>query len=281
MVYTYREGVIVPFARKHIKELMVAIAALFIATIAATGLRADALTVAGCSFDDSVAGVWSLESDCTSSAQINVPAGTTVEGNGYTISPSFTKTSNSNNSAIGIINADGVTINDLTIDGSGGTALHGVHAYVSDNINLNDVTLLDNDRSGLVVNGSIVTVENITTGGNGWHGINVDLGGGVTGPAVLTVNGTSAQTDALHIYLDDSTKDVSVVDTESQYVASHPGAQPNDLLYTLKSTLGSDSCKKGGWATFTSPAFKNQGQCVANFNHHDGVGQDDKHAKNR
>lgn len=27
-------------------------------------------------------------------------------------------------------------------------------------------------------------------------------------------------------------------------------------------------CKKGGWKTFTNPAFKNQGQCVAYVNHH-------------
>jgi len=34
-------------------------------------------------------------------------------------------------------------------------------------------------------------------------------------------------------------------------------------------------CKGGGWKTFTSPSFKNQGQCVAYVNHHDGRGQDD------
>lgn len=27
-------------------------------------------------------------------------------------------------------------------------------------------------------------------------------------------------------------------------------------------------CKKGGWKTFTSPSFKNQGRCIAYFNHH-------------
>jgi hypothetical protein len=26
-------------------------------------------------------------------------------------------------------------------------------------------------------------------------------------------------------------------------------------------------CKKGGWKTFTSPSFKNQGQCVSHFRH--------------
>lgn len=29
-------------------------------------------------------------------------------------------------------------------------------------------------------------------------------------------------------------------------------------------------CKKGGWKTFTNPSFKNQGRCIAYFNHHRG-----------
>ena len=28
-----------------------------------------------------------------------------------------------------------------------------------------------------------------------------------------------------------------------------------------------DQCKKGGWKSFSSPSFKNQGQCVSWFNH--------------
>ena len=35
-------------------------------------------------------------------------------------------------------------------------------------------------------------------------------------------------------------------------------------------------CKKGGWRRFTNPSFKNQGQCVAYVNHHDGKGKDDE-----
>jgi Tol biopolymer transport system component len=35
-------------------------------------------------------------------------------------------------------------------------------------------------------------------------------------------------------------------------------------------------CKKGGWRNFTNPSFKNQGQCVAYVNHHDGRGSDDE-----
>ena len=38
-----------------------------------------------------------------------------------------------------------------------------------------------------------------------------------------------------------------------------------------------DQCKQGGWQTFNNPSFKNQGQCVAYVNHHDGKGKDDTH----
>ncbi|HET7386348.1 MAG TPA: hypothetical protein VFJ19_06745 [Nocardioidaceae bacterium] len=37
-------------------------------------------------------------------------------------------------------------------------------------------------------------------------------------------------------------------------------------------------CKHGGYADFTDPSFKNQGQCIAYANHHDGRGNDDNHA---
>ena len=42
----------------------------------------------------------------------------------------------------------------------------------------------------------------------------------------------------------------------------------NDTKYTFRDAvvLGSkDDCKKGGWATSTSPVFKNQGDCVSYF----------------
>jgi hypothetical protein len=37
-----------------------------------------------------------------------------------------------------------------------------------------------------------------------------------------------------------------------------------------------DQCKNGGWTRFTDPPFKNQGECVAYVNHHDGAGKDDE-----
>ena len=45
--------------------------------------------------------------------------------------------------------------------------------------------------------------------------------------------------------------------------------------YVAQVPMTAADCKRGGWKTFTSPGFKNQGQCVAYVNHHDGRGQDD------
>lgn len=164
--------------------------------------------------------------------QANLGSGVTLDGNGYTITSPFTKTNNSNNSAIRPFSD--TIIRDVTFEGSGGTNLHGINVYVADNVFIENVTL-KNYRSGLVVNGSEVIVNNITTAGNSWHGINVDQGSGVTQPAVLTVNGVSDQTDALHIYLDKfATADVTVNDTNGQYDSSDDVAKTGDRLYQLK-----------------------------------------------
>ena len=197
--------------------------------------RSNALTnVSGCDFDNTAAGVWSLQADCTTSSIINVPAGTTLEGNGHTITSAFSKTDNDNNAAIGIVGADGVTINNLTVDGTGGTQLHGINVFESNGLTINDVTIQDMNRTGLVVNGSGVTVNNITTANNGWHGVNVDQGTGVTSPAVLTVNGTSTHNESAQIYVDNTLEQVTVIDAENQYVVSANAAKANDALYTLK-----------------------------------------------
>jgi len=76
---------------------------------------------------------------------------------------------------------------------------------------------------------------------------------------VLTVNGTSTQTEAhgVDIFVDDTAKNVSVVDTNSQYsVTDYPPA----AVYTLLPT-SMNECKDGGWQ-YLAP-LKNQGACVS------------------
>ena len=168
-----------------------------------------------------------LTSDLTTTSQQTLTKSVTINGNGHTLSPTFTKTDNSNNAALGI-QSDNVTVNNLIVDGASGTTLHGINVFESDNVVLNNVTTKDNDRSGLCVNGSKVTVSSITTANNGWHGINVDKPG-----AVLTVNGTSHHTDTLPIYIDNKTVG-QLVDTNHQYGSRDNVLQSGDRVYGLK-----------------------------------------------
>lgn len=245
-------------------KFLVAVAA---ATAMTVGLFAttNAMPVSGCEFDDTtVPGTWSLEGDCTTDAPINVPAGTIVEGNNFTIHGGYSFGSNGagTNTVIGVIGANNVTINDLTVDGTNGTGLHGINVFDSSNVALNDVTIKNNDKSGLGVNSSVVIVDNLTTEGNGWHGVNVDQR--TANPSSLTIKGVSHHNELLQVYVDDTTKDVHVVDTNNQYAVTNPqvDGRVNDANYTLKPLTAKtkDDCKNGGYAAF---GFKNQGQCVS------------------
>jgi hypothetical protein len=263
MVYT-QEGVIKD-SRPWAKMFVAGAAAVTLAVGMFVAVSATHNST-GCTFDDTTTpGTWSLTADCTTTATIDVPSDTILEGNDFKISASPTVTGQ----VLGVTNADNVTINNLTVEGAAGVSLRGVNVYQSENVALNDVTILNNDKHGLVVNGSEVTVDNLTTSGNGWGGVNVDLGSGVTSPAILTVTGNSTQSESVNIYVDDITKNVSVVDVNNQYLVSSPiSANPNDRLYTLKSEVSTnkDACKNGGYGNLVSATgvgFKNQGQCVA------------------
>lgn len=168
-------------------------------------------------------------------SQATITKSLTIEGAGFTLNSPFARTGNDNNSAIGIIGTSNVTINNLTIDGTGGTNLHGVNVYESTSAALNNVTLRNTNRSGLVVNGSTVMVSNIVTSGNGWHGINVDQGTGVTSPAHLTINGISQHAElAPDVYVDNVAEDVSVTDANNQYNIDNTVLKPGDRVYSIR-----------------------------------------------
>jgi hypothetical protein len=174
-----------------------------------------------------------FDSDITTTQELAVITAVTINGNDFTISPDFTKDNTPGNNSALQVNVDSVTINNLNIDGSDGINLHGINTYKIVDLELNDVSLVNSDYSGLVVNGSEVKVSNITTAGNGWHGINVDLGGNVTNPARLVVTGVSSHNEPLNIYVDDTTEDVEVDDQEGQYNFTDSVLKPNDRNYVL------------------------------------------------
>lgn len=70
------------------------------------------------------------------------------------------------------------------------------------------------------------------------------------------------------------------IDLEARDQAGNKtSASVDQVTVTVNNTVDNkDQCKDGGWMSFTEPAFKNQGQCVAYVNHHDGNGADDANA---
>lgn len=151
------------------------------------------------------------------SSQVTINKPLIINGNGHILSPMFTKTDNDNNSAIGVIGTGSVVISNLTIEGSGGTTLHGINIYESDPVTLNSLTITNNDNYAVVVNGSNVTVNSITTSGNGWGGINVDRA-----PASLTMEGMNSQTETLAVYVEDPAG--TFMDNSGQYTEWIPGS---------------------------------------------------------
>ena len=170
-------------------------------------------------------------------SRVNIAKPLTIDGGGFTLANTRNNTpnNNSNNAAIGINGTSNVAVNNLVIEGTSSVGTHGVNVYVSTNVSFNAVSFLNNDKSGLVVNGSTVTVNNVVTAGNGWHGINVDLGSGVISPAELTVSGTSTHMEyAPDIYVDNVSEPATVIDTNAQYNINNDVLKAGNRVYSIK-----------------------------------------------
>lgn len=123
----------------------------------------------------------------TSSAKFILPNGVTVDGAGNTITVTGTA-----NASLFLVSGSGnkATIKNLKIEGGNGSDTgikHALQAYNGATINVTGVEVSGCTGYALVVNGSTVTVDGLTTSGNGWGGINVDLGQDVTTTATLTI----------------------------------------------------------------------------------------------
>ena len=181
-------------------------------------------------------------SDISTNSQILINREVIIDGNAHKLLPTFTGNSGAGiYSAIQINNSSNVIIKNLTEDGVGSTGIHGVQAYVSTNILLENVTVQNNRKSGLTVNGSTVIAKKISTRGNSWGGINVDQGNGVTSPASLTIQGKSEHSEiGPDIWKDDNNKtNVSVNGTEEDYGSAtytHDGGITG-TTYKLKTTI--------------------------------------------
>ena len=184
-----------------------------------------------------------LESDISTNTQVTInQSNVTFNGNNKTLKNNRDNSvkDNSNNSAIGI-QANGVTVNNLTIDGTDGVWMHGINVYEAKNVAINNTTLKNNSNAGLIVGkDSEVKINNITTSGNGWYGINVDKKTGTS--ATLTVNGVSTHDEdaTAHIYIDDRDATGNTVnDPGLQYVRYWKNAGYQYLLDRSKPTVTS------------------------------------------
>lgn len=145
-----------------------------------------------------------------------------IDGKDKTISAATGMTySEPNKSVLTVLNANEVKINNLTVDATKvNTAekwdgVYAVQVYTSTGVVLDNVTLKNAD-AGLLVNGSEVTVNKITTLDNEFGGIEVSQGSGVTSPATLTVTGNSTHTGE-DVYIWTIGDSATVVDEEKQY----------------------------------------------------------------
>lgn len=117
---------------------------------------------------------------------------TVVITRGDTWSPE-SSTEGSQGSLIHILNTNNVTLENLTVTGArkveGTTNAngHGINIVQSTDVTLKNITSKDNAAAGVVVNGSTVTATGLYTSGNGWYGVNVDQGSGVTDDTLFTL----------------------------------------------------------------------------------------------
>lgn len=119
-----------------------------------------------------------LDSDMSTGHQLTIKHPVTFEGNHHTITGTFDKTNNSNNTVLSFegLGSGHTQVNELTVDG-GNHNVHGIQVYDSSALTtLWRVTVENNGRSGVNVNDSNVQVVDMTTKNNGWHGIDVDKG---------------------------------------------------------------------------------------------------------
>ncbi len=167
-----------------------------------------------------------LLSNLSTASTVEINKSLTLEGGDSTLTASAGLTG-----TVLLITSNDVTVKNLTVDG-GGLPVQGIQAYKVTGILLDNITAQNTGKSGIMVNGSTLTVNNVETLNNNWHGINVDQGSGVTTLAELTVNGTSVHTEVgPDIFVDNNTKG-SVVDNNDQYSTVPVGLGTAYYLFT-------------------------------------------------
>lgn len=129
-----------------------------------------------------------------------IPDGVIIDGGNNTITVERNEEESANASLFLVSGEESsARIKNLTIEGAG-KIRHGMQAYGDATLAVEKVEVHNCTGYALVVNGSKVTVDGLTTSGNGWGGINVDLGSGVTTPAHLSIkDATIAEGNSVYV----------------------------------------------------------------------------------
>lgn len=131
----------------------------------------------------------------TNGGKFIIPDGVIIDGDNNTIT-----VEGSAEASLFLVSGErSARIKNLTINGAE-RIKHGMQAYGDATLAVQNVEVHNCTGYALVVNGSKVTVDGLTTSDNGWGGINVDLGSGVTTPADLTIkNATIAEGNSVYV----------------------------------------------------------------------------------
>lgn len=125
--------------------------------------------------------------------------GYVFEGNGHTLSGTAF------NNVLAVYSG-GVTINDLTVMQPAGAAKTnaGISVYRVEDVVLNNVTVRDCGKAGVIVNASELTANTLRTDGNAWGGVNVSKGGTPPGGPnpVFTFDAQSSFSESNPVYVD-------------------------------------------------------------------------------
>jgi len=180
----------------------------------------------------------------SSTLKITRPIRITGTGSGATITRADNwtvigdPTSKGNAMLISVENVAGeVVLENLTVSGAqhrdmgGGKTDYGsgINIYQSGNVTLKDVASIGNAGAGVIVNGSVVVASGLTTSGNGWYGVGVNKGSGVTESPSFTVDASSQLGEDFAIVALES----SEVNAPGYDIYPHPN-EPGNVVYSKK-----------------------------------------------
>ncbi len=153
-----------------------------------------------------------LLKDADVTAQINLPAGVTLNGGNHVIKANNASWSNINGYKMLLQIGKNATVQNVTLDSN--TQACGVQAYNVTGVKLENVTLVNSKNAGLLINASEVTVTGkLAMSGNKWDGndsnyINLGWGSGVSADtenkATITFAENASVNGVTHVWTDSS-----------------------------------------------------------------------------